>query len=53
MSNCTCGRTTRPPLCDNSHALTDEQYKERCEKLKRFLENREKLTENKKEQSNA
>ncbi len=33
MSNCTCGRTTRPPHCDGSHSLTKEQYKERTERL--------------------
>lgn len=33
MSNCTCGRTTRPPFCDHSHALTDEQYQERTARL--------------------
>ena len=33
MSNCTCGRTTRAPLCDGSHALTEQQYKERTQRL--------------------
>lgn len=33
MSNCTCGKTSRPPLCDGSHWLTDEEYKQRTEKL--------------------
>lgn len=33
MSNCTCGRTTRPPMCDGSHTLTPKQYKERTERL--------------------
>lgn len=33
MSNCTCSRTTRPPLCDASHCLTEAQYKERTERL--------------------
>lgn len=33
MSNCTCGRTTRPPFCDHSHVLTDEQYAERTARL--------------------
>lgn len=33
MSNCTCGRTTRPPLCDGSHWLSDQEYKERTERL--------------------
>lgn len=33
MSNCTCGRTTRPPLCDGSHSMSEEQYKERTERL--------------------
>jgi hypothetical protein len=39
MSNCTCGRTTRPPLCDNSHVLTDEQYAERTERLSKIKAN--------------
>ncbi len=33
MSNCTCGRTTRYPLCDGSHRLSEEEYKERTERL--------------------
>lgn len=33
MSNCTCGRTTRKPMCDGSHSLTEAQYKERTERL--------------------
>ncbi len=33
MSNCTCGKTTRPPFCDGSHWLSDEEYKQRTEKL--------------------
>lgn len=33
MSTCTCGRTTRPPLCDGSHWLSDEEYTERTERL--------------------
>lgn len=34
MSNCTCGRTTRPPMCDgSSHALTEAQYQERTARL--------------------
>lgn len=41
MSNCTCGRTTRAPLCDGSHALTDEQYAERSARLAEFQRDRE------------
>jgi hypothetical protein len=26
MSTCTCGRTFRPPFCDSSHWLSDEEY---------------------------
>ena len=37
MSNCTCGKTTRPPLCDGSHWLSDEEYKERTEKLSQIF----------------
>ena len=37
MSNCTCGRTTRSPLCDGSHTLTDEQYQERTNRLAKLL----------------
>ena len=33
MSNCTCGRTTRPPFCDHSHALTEQEYQQRTQKL--------------------
>lgn len=39
MSNCTCGRTTRPPLCDGSHSLSESQYKERTEKLAELINN--------------
>jgi CDGSH-type Zn-finger protein len=38
MSTCTCGRTTRPPMCDGSHSLTESQYKERTERLAKLLE---------------
>lgn len=38
MSNCTCGRTTRPPTCDGSHCLTPEQYKERTGRLARLFQ---------------
>lgn len=37
MSKCTCGRTFRPPFCDGSHWLSDEEYtrlKEKVDKLK-------------------
>ena len=37
MSNCTCGRTTRPPMCDGSHALTEMQYKERTQRLEELF----------------
>lgn len=33
MSTCYCGKTTRPPFCDGSHWLSDEEYKSRSEKL--------------------
>jgi CDGSH-type Zn-finger protein len=38
MSKCTCGRTTRAPLCDGSHALTEAQYKERSERLAKLFQ---------------
>lgn len=37
MSNCTCGRTTRYPLCDGSHQLSEEAYKERTERLNQLF----------------
>lgn len=37
MSNCTCGKTSRPPMCDGSHWLSDEEYKERTEKLAKLF----------------
>jgi CDGSH-type Zn-finger protein len=37
MSNCTCGRTTRPPMCDGSHTLTEAQYQERKERLEKLF----------------
>lgn len=37
MSNCTCGKTTRPPLCDGSHWLSDEEYKQRAERLSQLF----------------
>ena len=39
MSNCTCKRTTRPPFCDGSHSLTDEQYIERTQRLAELFAN--------------
>jgi len=46
LSNCTCGQTTRPPMCDGSHTLTKEEYKQRTEKLaalfKKPVENKQK-----------
>lgn len=38
MSTCTCGRTTRPPMCDGSHSLTEAQYKERTERLAQLFQ---------------
>lgn len=46
MSNCTCGRTTRPPLCDGSHWLSDQEYKERTERLAQLLRPKEHLSKN-------
>lgn len=46
MSTCTCGRTTRAPMCDGSHTLTEEQYKERAEKLKQLFKNYNKENKN-------
>jgi CDGSH-type Zn-finger protein len=37
MSNCTCGKTTRPPMCDGSHWLSEEEYKERSERLSKLF----------------
>lgn len=37
MSNCTCGKTTRPPMCDGSHWLSEEEYKERTERLSKLF----------------
>lgn len=37
MSNCTCGRTTRPPLCDGSHALSEQEYQERTQRLAKLF----------------
>jgi len=42
MSNCTCKRTTRAPLCDGSHSLTDKQYIERTERLAKLFGNTDK-----------
>ena len=33
MSQCTCGRTTRPPHCDGSHWLSDEEFVARSKSL--------------------
>jgi glycine hydroxymethyltransferase len=37
MSACTCGRTTRPPLCDGSHGLSEQQYQERTARLQELF----------------
>lgn len=37
MSTCYCGKTTRPPLCDGSHWLSDVEYAERTEKLNKLF----------------
>ena len=37
MSNCTCGKTTRPPMCDGSHWLSDEEYQERTVRLNKLF----------------
>lgn len=40
MSNCTCGRTFRPPFCDSSHWLSDEEYVILKEKVSKIYEKR-------------
>ena len=40
MSKCTCGRTFRPPFCDSSHWLSDEEYATLEAKLKKIYEKR-------------
>ncbi len=45
MSKCTCGRTTRSPFCDGSHRLTEDQYRERTERLKKFFAATKKMIE--------
>lgn len=37
MSNCTCGRTTRPPFCDGSHTLSEDAYRERTLRLEKLF----------------
>jgi CDGSH-type Zn-finger protein len=37
MSNCVCGRTTRKPMCDKSCSLTEQQYKERTDRLSQLF----------------
>jgi CDGSH-type Zn-finger protein len=36
MSKCYCGRSFRYPLCDGTHALSDERYQELSEKVKKL-----------------
>lgn len=40
MSKCTCGRTFRPPFCDSSHWLSDEEYAILREKVTKLYEKR-------------
>lgn len=40
MSICTCGRTFRPPFCDSSHWLSDEEYAILKEKVTNIYEKR-------------
>ena len=40
MSTCTCGRTFRPPFCDSSHWLSDEEYATLREKVNKIYEKR-------------
>lgn len=40
MSKCTCGRTFRPPFCDSSHWLSDEEYAILKEKVTKLYEKR-------------
>jgi hypothetical protein len=40
MSTCTCGRTFRPPFCDSSHWLSDEEYAILKEKVTKIYEKR-------------
>lgn len=40
MSKCTCGRTFRPPYCDSSHWLSDEEYATLKEKVSKLYENK-------------
>jgi CDGSH-type Zn-finger protein len=37
MSKCTCGRTFRPPFCDSTHWLSDEEYNTLAAKVKKNL----------------
>jgi CDGSH-type Zn-finger protein len=38
MSKCTCGRTFRPPFCDSTHWLSDEEYDTLAAKVKKIYE---------------
>lgn len=40
MSKCICGRTFRPPYCDSSHWLSDEEYATLREKVNKLYENK-------------
>ena len=40
MSKCTCGRTFRPPFCDSSHWLSQEEYNILKEKVNKIYENK-------------
>jgi len=39
MSNCTCGRTTRKPMCDKSCSLTEAEYVARTARLSQLQAN--------------
>lgn len=43
MSTCYCGRTFRPPMCDNTHVLDDEAYAKLREEIDKL---REKICQN-------
>lgn len=40
MSTCTCGRTFRPPFCDSSHWLSEQEYAILREKVTKLYEKR-------------